>query len=151
MRTKKIIHRKMRDLLCLSINTIIKQGELVLNVQRDEPIRKMIFTEIAGKHSRITLRFYSEGEVSVTIFWNIKEKCKGMESYLTIPLNRNKKEAVDACCTGWLKREKKVWLEGVGRESIDSTFCARSCENDLLSIADVAPLGYNKTGKRGAL
>lgn len=136
---------KMRDLICIAINEIIKCERIDISNPNEEIIDGSIYTEIIGKKSKISWRGIGYGEVRITIWWGIKPAY--IDSPATKPLNRKMIDALDVCCSGWLERKEGKWLQGYGSDWIFDTYCSKSAEIDLYSIPKVETIGYNKEGK----
>jgi len=140
--TKK---EKLRELLCAGINELIMAKMIKINDFTDEGEPGALFTEVLGKSSKISWRYISHGEILISVWWGLKPKCIDTEDIT--PYNTNKKDAVDACCSGWLERKDGVWLQGQMESGLVGPYCAKSAEAELFAIEDVKPLGYNKEGK----
>ena len=140
---KKTAKQKMRDLLCEGLNQIIEKN--LIDLSSTEDISGALKLNIFQKPSKVSWHGIGHGEVRVTVWWNIKEKCKDNES--TTPLNKNFKEALDVCCSGWLERKDGLWLQGKKGNNLLDTYCCKEARNDLMLIPDVIPNGYNKEGK----
>ncbi|MDY6993383.1 MAG: hypothetical protein SVR94_12395 [Pseudomonadota bacterium] len=138
--TKK---EKMRDLICAGLNEIIKLEKLDLNSEED--VEGYYFCELFGKSSKIIWRGIGYGEIRITIWWGIKEKC--VDSEATRPLNKHLIDALDVCCSAWLERRTGKWIQGRGGNSIFDTYCVRKAEAELRNIPVVQCIGYKNEGK----
>ncbi|MDY0201880.1 MAG: hypothetical protein RBR40_12930 [Tenuifilaceae bacterium] len=139
-----IKYKKLRELLCAGLNELIRGDCIDINDSNTKGSDGAIYTTVCGKKSKVSWRYYNHGEIRITIWWGVKSTCK--DSIATLPLNKNKKDAFDACCSGWLEREEGIWLQGYGRQGLVDTYCARSAEEELFAIREIIPLGYNKEG-----
>ncbi len=146
IKTKTSKKEKMRDLLCIALNEIIKCKRININNHNEKVVDDSIFTVIEGKKSKISWRDIGYGEVRITIWWGIKPACVDVPT--TKPFNRNMVDALDVCCSGWLERREGIWLQGYGGDFIFDTYCAKSAELDLFSIPEIETNGYNKEGKK---
>ena len=134
---------KMRDLVSAAINYLIDRNLLALD--RLDDTEGSIDTQLLGKVTKIQWAGIGFGEIRVTVWWGLKQKC--IAGSTTLPLNKNLRDAIDVCCSAWIERQNGKWLQGYGSEGIFDTYCARSSEKDLQNIPDIEPVGFLKEGK----
>lgn len=130
---------KMRDLLCESINLLIKNNLLDLNSLDD--INWYIWHDMFWKKSKITWRWIKFWELEISVWVGIKEKI--IDSDLGRPLNKKLGDWVELCCSWRLERKDWKYLQ----DSIFNIYCSKNAENYLYSLPNIKCNWFEKKWK----
>ena len=134
--------QKIRDLLCVAINHLVK--EKLIDLKSTDETKGEHFLKILGKPSKISWNGIGFGEIRLTVWWGIKPELK--DSSCSLPLNKNIKDALETACSIWIERKNGAWLQGKGGKYIFDTYCSKESRRDLLEIKEINPNGYQKEG-----
>jgi hypothetical protein len=133
------------NLICAGVNDLVDRK--LIDLDELEDLRGRLDTALFGKPARVLWRGIGFGELTITVWWNVKPGCgeENTERPLTKQINR----AVDACCTAWLERKEGKWIQvhKDGRLPKVWAYLSRTAQNYLSQQPEVIPNGYSRAGK----
>lgn len=132
------------NLVCAGVNELVDRKLIDLGSLEDSEGR--LDTSLFGKPARVLWWGIGFGELTISVWWNVKPGCREEKSQK--PLNKQISKAVDACCTVWLERKAGKWIQAHkdgGVAKVD-TYLSRTAQNHLSRQAEVLPHGYMKDG-----
>lgn len=150
----------LRKLLVFGTNKLLQQGLITLDVDgidRRGVNKGHIFDQIAEKHSVILWREVGFHELQISVWWDYdhtkhpQANLQGsyQERFTTsTPLAKENKLPlfVGAVASGWLERKDSKHLQGIGRGGILDHYIRRSNRQELISLPDPKPMGYQLEG-----
>lgn len=131
---------KMRDLLCAGINAAVDKGLIDLGDHAD--VKGALWVNLFGRCSKVSWHGIGLGELRISVWWGIKDAL--IDSGTTEPLNMHMRDAMDVACSGYLKRQPRLWILGRGGDGLFATYCSRRAVKELFAIPVAEGAGYLK-------
>jgi len=133
------------NLICAGVNELVDRG--LINLNSEDDASGSLDTVLFEKPAWIIWRGIGFGELSITVWWNVKPGCR--RETTNKPLAKQISKAVDACCTAWLERKKGKWIQvhKKGELARVDEYLSRSAQNHIGRFPDVAPHAYERGGR----
>lgn len=141
-KTKPTKADNFRKLITAGINAALEHGKFSLQNQEDAEGEMM--QDLLGRQSLIRWRSIGHGEISFTVWWGLKPKCK--ISSTTLPLNKTISDGLDAACSCWIERKDGAWIQGKGAEGVYDEYMSRDAMRVLSEMPPVEPKGFKTSG-----